>query len=425
MPRNPYRRALQRAQPLLYAAIVAALVLPGAATAATPDYSFTSAFGDASVFNQPRGIAVSQGGTVYVTDYARVKAFALNGQAQFQWGSEGQGNGQFFTTYGVAVDEHSSSRDVYVADGDNQRVQKFSASGAFEATIGPSFTAAGGGPDMLRVPEGIAVTSDSIWVADTGNHRIVRFNFNGIYRSQILLGGEPGNIAVTDPQVPSTQRVFVVEPALGKIEVYEPNGTDLGPLGGPSGPGHLNAPTAIAADADGNLFVTDAPSRVVVFNTDRKFVTQFGSQGSGDGEFNGTPTGIALDSEGDLFVLDAGNHRVEKFAPTPFRLDIYAQAYQPALKPPHKVVFYVEPNRDCTIHVEAWIRVGDDSRFVGRDTVAVQGLTVVRFHHTFSSKELAVIAAAPKGSAFLDAYLSAHDKTGGEAPLESHSILLN
>jgi DNA-binding beta-propeller fold protein YncE len=39
-----------------------------------------------------------------------------------QWGSSGSGGGQFYGPTGVAVDQDGN---VYVADSDNNRIQKF------------------------------------------------------------------------------------------------------------------------------------------------------------------------------------------------------------------------------------------------------------------------------------------------------------
>lgn len=46
-----------------------------------------------------------------------------------------------------------------------------------------------------------------------------------------------------------------------------------------------------------------------------KFVSQFGSTGTGNGQFNGIGQ-IAIDSLGNIYVIDTGNYRVEKFDPT-------------------------------------------------------------------------------------------------------------
>ena len=45
-----------------------------------------------------------------------------------KWGKEGSGNSQFHTPAGVAVDP---SGNVFVADSDNNRIQKFTNTGTF------------------------------------------------------------------------------------------------------------------------------------------------------------------------------------------------------------------------------------------------------------------------------------------------------
>ena len=54
-------------------------------------------------------------------------------------------------------------------------------------------------------------------------------------------------------------------------------------------------------------------NRVQVLTRELQPLKQFGSRGSGDGQFN-EPRSIAVDSEGMLFVSDYGNHRVQVFA---------------------------------------------------------------------------------------------------------------
>ena len=45
-----------------------------------------------------------------------------------------------------------------------------------------------------------------------------------------------------------------------------------------------------------------------------EFILKWGSQGSGDGQFQ-RPIGIGADSSGNVFVADPWNHRIQKFTP--------------------------------------------------------------------------------------------------------------
>ena len=46
----------------------------------------------------------------------------------------------------------------------------------------------------------------------------------------------------------------------------------------------------------------------------RVFVSQWGTEGSGDGEFY-LPYGVAVASDGSVYVTGAKNDRIQKFAP--------------------------------------------------------------------------------------------------------------
>src|ERR1044071_7021490 len=67
-----------------------------------------------------------------------------------KWGSAGSGNGMFNRPNGLAVD---ASGNVYVADSNNYRVQKFSAEGDYLGQWGSS----GAGDGNLNYPLSVAV----------------------------------------------------------------------------------------------------------------------------------------------------------------------------------------------------------------------------------------------------------------------------
>ena len=71
--------------------------------------------------------------------------------------------------------------------------------------------------------------------------------------------------------------------------------------------------SAVAVDASGNVFVLDdVDDRIQKFTDTGTFLTQWGSGGTGDGQFT-TPFGIAVDGSGNVFVADAVNNRIQKF----------------------------------------------------------------------------------------------------------------
>src|SRR5438093_50008 len=80
-----------------------------------------------------------------------------------------------------------------------------------------------------------------------------------------------------------------------------------------SGDGQFNSPVGVATDAAGNVFVADYYNhRIQKFTGTGTYLTQWGSFGSGDGQFV-APVGVATDAAGNVFVADTYNHRVQKF----------------------------------------------------------------------------------------------------------------
>ena len=81
-----------------------------------------------------------------------------------------------------------------------------------------------------------------------------------------------------------------------------------------SGNGQFERPQGIAV-RDAKVYVVDGGnSRVQLFSTDGIYIAQWGSQGSSDGQFNG-PAGIAIAQDDNIYVVDNGNHRIQKFTP--------------------------------------------------------------------------------------------------------------
>jgi len=81
-----------------------------------------------------------------------------------------------------------------------------------------------------------------------------------------------------------------------------------------SGNGEFRRPFGAAADAGGNVYITDRENhRVQKFTVSGTFLLEWGSLGSGPGQFV-EPFGIAIDAFGNVYVADTSNHRIEKFS---------------------------------------------------------------------------------------------------------------
>jgi hypothetical protein len=89
-------------------------------------------------------------------------------------------------------------------------------------------------------------------------------------------------------------------------------------------PGAFVYPLSFDVGVDGRIFALDGGNRrIQAFDSEGKYITQWGSSGTADGQFDfGTGdrpeefTGsIAVDDEGFIYVADVGNKRIQKFAP--------------------------------------------------------------------------------------------------------------
>jgi sugar lactone lactonase YvrE len=173
--------------------------------------------------------------------------------------------------------------NVYVADSLNNRVRKIDAGGIISTIAGDGTFGGGGdgGPATaasVQTPASVAVdNAGNVYIAETPSHRIRKVGTDGVITT-VAGNGIQG---------------FAGDAGLAVLS-------------------SLNAPSGVAVDASGNLYIADQ------FNFRVRKVSPSGviSTVAGDGDPNGlAPTDVAVDAAGNLFIADSRNHRVWKLVP--------------------------------------------------------------------------------------------------------------
>ena len=104
-------------------------------------------------------------------------------------------------------------------------------------------------------------------------------------------------------------------PGFKSIKKFDSNGkfiTSWGSEG--TGDGQFLHAHGIDIDSSGNVYVSDDDkNNIQKFTSDGKFITSWGSEGDGDGQFK-KPEDIALDSLGNVYISDTRNSRIQVFA---------------------------------------------------------------------------------------------------------------
>ncbi|MGA2489287.1 MAG: flippase activity-associated protein Agl23 [Anaerolineales bacterium] len=199
------------------------------------------------------------------------------------------------------------------------------------------FGTTGSASGKLNAPRGITIAPDgSLFVADSGNSRLVHFDATGnflqaigqtstdcpyatIPPANVPIGTfcEPWAVAVS----PDSQWIYVADTWNHRIQKLSADGKPVKTWGTPnydpvsSGPFGLWGPRGIIVDSQGHVIVADTGNkRIVIYDADGNFLSQFGGEGTGAGQFD-EPVGLALDSQGNLYVADTWNKRIQVFVP--------------------------------------------------------------------------------------------------------------
>jgi len=175
--------------------------------------------------------------------------------------------------------------------------------------------ATGSGPGEFIYPRAIDIETDgSIYVVDkTGRvqHLAQDGKFLDGFSMPEIEAGKPTGVTIGPDG-----NIYVADTHYHRVMVYDTKGKLLRQFGhqGTDGGGFIY-PTDVAFVGAGDgkkILVTEygGNDRISVFTPDGKFISSFGSLGSGDGQFS-RPAAMAVDEARNLlYVADACNHRI-------------------------------------------------------------------------------------------------------------------
>jgi sugar lactone lactonase YvrE len=163
----------------------------------------------------------------------------------------------------------------------------------------------------------------NIYVADTNNDRVQKFTSDGKYLMSIHGDESEGGLLLSPRGVFVHQNgnLYISNSGAANIQVFNSLGEFLFTFGN-SGTedGQFNNPTYITSDSEGNIYISDTYNqRVQKFTAEGDFLMKFGSRGNSDGQFGTSsyyyygPSDIAIENDGDIWVADFYNSRIQKF----------------------------------------------------------------------------------------------------------------
>jgi ABC-type branched-subunit amino acid transport system substrate-binding protein/sugar lactone lactonase YvrE len=192
---------------------------------------------------------------------------------------------------GMAVDREGN---IYVAER-GHRIRRITPNGMVSTVAGtgvPGYADGSGSTAQFNYPNGVTVDdTGNVYVADTFNHRIRMINPNGTVSTLAGVG-------------------------------------EAGYRDGPGTQAQFNAPTDVAVDTTGVIYVADSRNNRIRAISPEGMVTSLagsGERGFEDGppdqaQFDG-PSRLVVDASGNVYVCDSldrefrGNHAVRRIAP--------------------------------------------------------------------------------------------------------------
>ncbi len=262
------------------------------------------------MLDKPHGVAVDARGNIHTTDtnHGRVVVFDRNGRFLYTYGKLAVGReakpGEFYHPLGIAIDQETNR--AYITDKTRSIVSIYDTSGKFikEFPLKRPIT------PLIANNRLYVATEGPIYLFDKEGRKLDKWGQRGRAVGEFdfpngLAADEEGNIYVSDFN--NTRLVKLNK----KGEVIWIKGRPPLNLYDPDRP--FGLPTGVALDEKGHIYLNDAfHFTIKVFDQKGNFLTELGSGHSGDaeGEFY-FHTGIAYMGNGLFVVADKYNDRLQ------------------------------------------------------------------------------------------------------------------
>lgn len=340
-------------------------IAPGAIVTGFAGQGFSPGWADgtgtAARFSGPQGIARSPGGNLYVSDSSNNTVRQVTSSAVVTtlaglppgYNDATGSAARFFSPQNVARD---SSDNLYVTDRTNHVIRKITPAGVvttFAGLAGVSQRTDGlGSAARFASPTAIAMAPDgALWVAD-GSNTIRRITPDGNVTTiagvafgsgnndgtgtgttaapgtSARFGSNMNGLAVSaagDAYVSDTNSHTIrkVTPA-GVVTTFAGTAGTFGTTNATGTAAQFSAPSGLAFDSAGNLFVADRNNRTIRKITSGGVVTTYAGLAGNSNNTDGTlavsrfnnPFGLAMDGSNNLYVTDTALNSLRRISPS-------------------------------------------------------------------------------------------------------------